>query len=238
MNTWYANSYSGVFEVACEFVARSSEPHVGASLHGSVTKVEKYEYRLSGLLRYFQKRGLSSDECEKFYLFGGECNYLLQLRSDYHLYPVRERGPGGWMTATSHIADCPANWSNADVEELLDAAKVQVEKTLDELNLRGRVIRKFRSVGLVPLPGHEITRESLDETVLRVKESLSRLNGGKGPKLPYCAFNGGSDFWLDAGNKRVGVQILQSYLGIAAVETLHIGTRRISARHLPVQHRL
>lgn len=32
--------------------------------------VEKYEYRLSGLLQFFQERGLSKEECERFYLFG------------------------------------------------------------------------------------------------------------------------------------------------------------------------
>jgi IMP and pyridine-specific 5'-nucleotidase len=32
--------------------------------------VEKYELRLSGLLQFFQERGLSKAECERFYLFG------------------------------------------------------------------------------------------------------------------------------------------------------------------------
>jgi IMP and pyridine-specific 5'-nucleotidase len=186
-------------------------------------QVEKYEYRLSGLLAYFRSKGLSSEECDRFFLFGGECNYLLQLKSDYRLHPVLEHGVGGWMSSTRHLSECPANWADHEVQELLDAAQSQIEVTLDELNLRGRLIRKFRSVGLVPLPGHEITRESLDETVLRVKESLSRLNGGKGPRLPYCAFNGGTDAWVDVGNKRVGVQVLQSYVGVAVAETLHIG---------------
>jgi IMP and pyridine-specific 5'-nucleotidase len=34
--------------------------------------VEKYEHRLSGLLQFFKNRGLSRDECERFYLFGGK----------------------------------------------------------------------------------------------------------------------------------------------------------------------
>lgn len=186
-------------------------------------QVEKYEYRLSGLLHYFKLRGLTEDECHRFYLFGGECNYLLQLGSDFRLHPVRERGPGGWMTSTAHLPECPANWSDVEVNELLDRAEAQVAKTLEELNLRGKVIRKRRSVGLVPNAGQEIPRESLDETVLRIHEDLQRLHDGRGPNLPYCAFNGGSDAWIDAGNKRVGVQVLQSYLGIPPVETLHIG---------------
>lgn len=41
--------------------------------------VEKYEFRLSGLLAYFKSKGLTAEECDRFYLFGGECNYLLKV---------------------------------------------------------------------------------------------------------------------------------------------------------------
>jgi IMP and pyridine-specific 5'-nucleotidase len=184
---------------------------------------EKYEYRLSGLLHYFKTRGLTEEECARFYLFGGECNYLLQLGSDYRLHPVKEFGPGGWCTSTRYLSETPGNWSETEIQELLDVSEKTVQTAVEELKLRGRVIRKRRSVGLIPNPGKEMTRESLDETVLRVHEELQKLNGGRGPKLPYCAFNGGSDAWVDVGNKRVGVQILQAYLGIPKAETLHIG---------------
>jgi IMP and pyridine-specific 5'-nucleotidase len=30
--------------------------------------VEKYEFRISGLLHYFQQRGLNEEECGRFYL--------------------------------------------------------------------------------------------------------------------------------------------------------------------------
>lgn len=40
---------------------------------------EKYEFRLSGLLSFFKEKGLSETDCERFYLFGGECNYLLRV---------------------------------------------------------------------------------------------------------------------------------------------------------------
>lgn len=42
---------------------------------------EKYELRLSGLLAYFKQKKLHASDCERFYLFGGECNYLLVVRS-------------------------------------------------------------------------------------------------------------------------------------------------------------
>ena len=41
--------------------------------------IEKYEFRLSGLLAYFRDKNLAPDDCTRFYLFGGECNYLLQV---------------------------------------------------------------------------------------------------------------------------------------------------------------
>jgi IMP and pyridine-specific 5'-nucleotidase len=37
--------------------------------------VEKYEYRLSGLLSYFRQRGLTKEESNRFYLFGGKSLY-------------------------------------------------------------------------------------------------------------------------------------------------------------------
>ena len=42
---------------------------------------EKYEFRLSGLLAYFKEKKLPLADCERFYLFGGECNYLLVVSS-------------------------------------------------------------------------------------------------------------------------------------------------------------
>ena len=39
----------------------------------------KYELRLSGLLAFFKEKGLPKEDCERFYLFGGECNYLLNV---------------------------------------------------------------------------------------------------------------------------------------------------------------
>lgn len=40
---------------------------------------EKYELRLSGLLAYFKQMKLPAKDCERFFLFGGECNYLLSV---------------------------------------------------------------------------------------------------------------------------------------------------------------
>ena len=186
--------------------------------------VEKYEFRLSGLLEYFKSKKLTQEECERFFLFGGECNYLLHLGNDFHLHHVNEIGRGGWMTATKHIPHAPANWNEDELNTLLDAAYDALQESVSEQNMKGRIIRKKRSVGLVPSSGtSSISREALDECVLRCQTKLSTLNAGVGSNLPFCAFNGGSDVWVDIGNKRVAVEVLSSYLGIDPHEILHIG---------------
>ncbi|KAJ8330454.1 IMP 5'-nucleotidase [Batrachochytrium dendrobatidis] len=41
--------------------------------------------------------------------------------------------------------------------------------------------------------------------------------------IPFCAFNGGSDVWVDIGNKLIGVGMLQDMLHCEGCETLHVG---------------
>ncbi|KAL9189591.1 hypothetical protein ACHAXT_009266 [Thalassiosira profunda] len=180
---------------------------------------EKYEVRLSGLLEYFKERGLEAEHLERFYIFGGECNYLLRLGNDYKLHAVREDGPGGWMISTKYFAESPGNWSEAEITSILDRAEACFNLSMKDQNMRARIIRKKRSVGLIPQVDEKIPREALDETVLRIQTELENAK----VNLPFCAFNGGRDAWVDVGNKRVGVQVLQSYLGIPPEETLHIG---------------
>ncbi|KAL3769433.1 hypothetical protein ACHAWU_008842 [Discostella pseudostelligera] len=179
----------------------------------------KYELRLSGLIAYFKERNLEKSDLERFYIFGGECNYLLRLGQDYRLHAVREDGPGGWMISTKYLVESPGNWCESEITKILDKAEACFRSSLIEQNMRATIIRKKRSVGLIPKVDEKIPREALDETVLRIQAELEESKVA----LPFCAFNGGRDAWVDIGNKRVGVQVLQSYLGIPAIETLHIG---------------
>ncbi|GMH83662.1 hypothetical protein TL16_g09675, partial [Triparma laevis f. inornata] len=181
--------------------------------------VEKYSFRLTGLIDYFREKGLNKEECGRFYMFGGECNYLMRLTTPQ---PVAEEGPGGWITSTKHIPSSPGNWSQASISSLLDVAYESFTESLSDMKITGRVIRKKRAVGLIPQSGKTIPREVLDECVLRVQSALYEKSVSYN-SLPYCAFNGGTDAWVDCGNKRVGVSILQSYLGFSAEECLHVG---------------
>jgi len=186
---------------------------------------EKYELRLSGLLAYFKQMKLPAKDCERFFLFGGECNYLLSLGHDYKLHPVKEKGAGGWLTSTKFIPESPANWDDTDVNSLLDKAEESMNESLRELKIRGRVIRKKRGIGLIPKQDEAIQREALDESVLRVQSHLRKHNSAS---LPHCAFNGGRDVWVDVGNKSIGIHILCAYLGLPAIKTLHIGDQFLS----------
>ena len=58
---------------------------------------------------------------------------------------------------------------------------------------------------------------NLDTLVKRRKMSASPAS------VPFCCFNGGSDVWLDIGNKNIGVQILCEYLKCQGQNTLHVG---------------
>ena len=139
---------------------------------------------------------------------------------------MKEFGPGGWKTATTFISDSPANWGEDAIQALLDISENAVHDSIQDLHIRGRVIHKKQSVGLIPNPNYDIPREALDETVLRVHGVLNEqlhAADSSSKKLPFCAFNGGRDVWIDVGNKRVGVNILASYLGINYRETRHVG---------------
>ena len=104
---------------------------------------------------------------------------------------------------------------------------------MSDLKLRARLIRKPRGIGIIPggpskvatePTGHgsvKMKSEALDEVVFRCQKSLR----DETPRiaLPWCAFNGGRDAWVDVGDKCVGVQAMQAYLKIPPSKSLHVG---------------
>ena len=64
----------------------------------------------------------------------------------------------------------------------------------------------------------------LDEAVLTVQLALT---DGKF-NIPWCAFNGGNDAFVDVGNKKVGVEGLMQFLKIPPASTLHVGDQFFS----------
>jgi IMP and pyridine-specific 5'-nucleotidase len=100
-------------------------------------------------------------------------------------------------------------------------------------------------VGIIPDPGHRFSREALEETVLVTQKILVACSFAKHPwqlltsmqeisavgrRLPFCAFNGGNDVFVDIGDKSWGVRACQSFFqGIDASKTLHVGDQFLSA---------
>ncbi len=208
----------------------------------------RYETRLSGLLKRFVTKGLSAEEVSRFYVCGGECNYLMQCS----LVPTSEAGGASSSSApaTAFAARLlpvpvekwqaealggprPFYWPAAEVTQILDVAEATLRTALVDLRLRAKILRKERAIGLYPggdalsaaVPnGHgskKLKREALDECVLRVAEALTMARPPI--TLPYCVFNGGRDAWIDVGNKSVGVRALQKFLALEPARCLHVG---------------
>ena len=178
---------------------------------------ERYERRLEGLLRVFDESRLPGEALRRFFVCGGECNYLLQLDRDDGDGGDGDGGAGAELR--SREATWDVSFDDGAAAALLDCAEASLRASVDDMRLAGaRVIRKNRAVGLVPRVSR---REQLDEAVLRVQEALR--NHATSPPVPFCAFNGGSDVWVDVGTKREGVQGFQRLLGIKPESCLHIG---------------
>jgi IMP and pyridine-specific 5'-nucleotidase len=100
-------------------------------------------------------------------------------------------------------------------------------------------------VGIIPDPGHRFCREALEETVLVTQKILVQVSvicntvqlltsiqeiSSVGRRLPFCAFNGGNDVFVDIGDKSWGVRACQGFFqGIDASKTLHVGDQFLSA---------
>lgn len=90
-------------------------------------------------------------------------------------------------------------------------------------------------VGLVP-DKTRLTRECLEEVVIATQRTTSHHPIAE--KIPFCCFNGGSDVWVDVGDKSLGVSVLQRYFQNSAVveddikiwggNTLHVGDQFMS----------
>ena len=130
-----------------------------------------------------------------------------------------------------------STWTQPTITSLLDLAESSLRECVTNLSLPAIILRKERAVGIIPsVPGYKFPRESLEETVLVVQKKLEMSEVGK--KLPFCAFNGGNDVFVDIGDKSWGVLVCQNYFGaglkgegesIRGERTLHVGDQFLSA---------
>ncbi|KAE8454502.1 hypothetical protein EG329_000125 [Mollisiaceae sp. DMI_Dod_QoI] len=106
-----------------------------------------------------------------------------------------------------------STWTQERITALLDLAEYSLKECIANLSLPAIVLRKERAVGIIPkVTGYKFPRESLEETVMVVQKKLEMSKVGK--ELPFCAFNGGNDVFVDIGDKSWGVLVCQNYFGV------------------------
>jgi len=128
-------------------------------------------------------------------VLGGECNYLLGCAAvpgeDGRLRYELQSREQQWLQCGVWKPDDGA------VQAMLDVAEASLQKTMREMQLRNKIIRKPRAIGIVPggktgklefAEGHGSTtmnREALDEVVLRLHADLNQhAKSARGPATP------------------------------------------------------
>ncbi|WEW59202.1 IMP 5'-nucleotidase [Emydomyces testavorans] len=198
------------------------DKRVGIVTAAGYTSAEKYYERLHGLLdMIYDAAVLTPIQKTNLIVLGGESNFMFQFDPDA---PDRL----SWVPRSEWLLDEMKGWTEEDIKELLDVAEVALRDCVSNLNLPASILRKERAVGIYPLPGHKMHREQLEETVLVAQQTVELSAVGR--RLPFCAFNGGNDVFVDIGDKSWGVLCCQSYFGgIDRSKTLHIGDQFLSA---------
>lgn len=193
---------------------------VGIVTAAGYSNAEKYYERLGGLVDGIKaSERLNDTQRENFLVMGGESNFLFRLNASAgQLEPINE---AAWKLPAMK------QWAQDDVEEVLNFAQSHLGILVEKLGLPAMVIRKERAVGLIAEKGHSLIREQLEEVVLRVDHNLRMFEPAQ--RIKWCAFNGGSDVWVDIGDKSLGVKVLQEMLmindglKITPANTLHVG---------------
>ncbi|KAK0753587.1 IMP-specific 5-nucleotidase [Schizothecium vesticola] len=203
---------------------------IGIVTAAGYTTAERYYSRLHGLLDAMANSAdLTPAQKQNLVIMGGEANYLFEFSpsAPHLLAPVpRER----WLTPEM------AAWNERDIEQLLDVAEAALRDCIKSLNLPAELMRKDRAVGIIPMPPDgRLPRESLEETVLVVQKILELSSAGRSRRVPFCAFNGGRDVFVDIGDKSWGVNVVQRWFAAApggvirGENTLHVGDQFLSA---------
>ncbi|KAL8835422.1 MAG: hypothetical protein Q9176_006923 [Flavoplaca citrina] len=199
--------------------------HIGIVTAAGYTDGAKYYERLHGLLDAVAN-AITEEEVEdpKIIILGGESNYLFEF--DVHAESFLK-----YIPRKTWMLDEMRSWQEEDIQSLLDVAEGALRECIDNMQLSAQIFRKDRAVGIIPVtgPGKEkFSREQLEETVLVTQQVLDLSIPGK--KVPFCAFNGGNDVFVDIGDKSWGVLSCQRYLGgIEGSKTLHVGDQFLSA---------
>lgn len=180
----------------------------------------KYYERLRALIDTISgTTKLTTQQKENFTVMGGESNYLFRYNNETQKLK--------WVEPNEWLLESMSHWKVEEIEQVLDLAEETLNQLKSHLKLPAEVIRKHRAVGLVPVSGQKLCREQLEEVVLFTKRKLEAFSPTE--TIKFCAFDGGSDVWVDIASKDLGVSSLQRYFGgIQPYETLHIGDQFVS----------
>ncbi|OBA20218.1 IMP-specific 5'-nucleotidase 1 [Metschnikowia bicuspidata var. bicuspidata NRRL YB-4993] len=196
---------------------------------------DMYQERLLGLIQALRDTNqLLLTQKNNFLVMGAESNYLFRFSSAH--------GNLRFIEGCEWYLPIMQSWNQDQILEIMDLSHDHLKhlrrKLRHEDENKTTIIRKERSLGIIPVNGYKIQREILEEMVLSILVELndilshnkSTANAEK--KVQVCAFNGGSDVWVDIGDKALGVEALQLYLyktcggthgKIAKSSSLHIG---------------
>ncbi|KAK5718409.1 IMP 5'-nucleotidase [Elasticomyces elasticus] len=194
---------------------------IGIVTAAGYTDPSGYYNRLWGLLDTMATSEDSAKLEHRLVVMGGESNFLFTYTSaaPHKLVPVPLKE---WQLPEM------STWTEENVEALLDVGEAALKDCVECLGLPVQVLRKERAVGIFPSKGIRLSREQLEETVLVVQRVLETSEAGK--RIPFCAFNGGNDVFVDVGDKSYGVMACQRYFGgIEGGKTLHVGDQFLSA---------
>ncbi|KAK4547521.1 hypothetical protein LTR36_000477 [Oleoguttula mirabilis] len=194
---------------------------IGIVTAAGYTEAEKYYERLHGLLDAVAASDSSHKLEHCLVVMGGESNFLFTYtpHSPCKLEPVPD--------ADWHLPEM-RDWTEENVTALLDVAEAALKDCIACMKLPVQVLRKKRAVGIFPSKGIRLSREQLEETVLVVQRIVEMSPAGK--RIPFCAFNGGNDIFVDIGDKSWGVMACQRYFGgIEGSRSLHVGDQFLSA---------
>ena len=108
------------------------------------------------------------------------------------------------------------NWNIGKINYIMDTLYKHLIYLRNNFNLEdSTTIKKERSVGIIPNSGCRILREQLEEMVLSCSRKLNTILTSSSnfadstealcvDDIKVCAFNGGSDVWVDIGDKALG----------------------------------
>lgn len=182
-------------------------------------KPERYAARFKGLLERLKATNAPKEVTDRFLVVGGECNFLFRVVPGvYDLYQVEATE---WQTK-----DMLA-WNMEDINKMLDVAENALKEACTRMKLDVQYLRKTHAIGCFPTKAEDrIAYEALEDVALAIQDKMNKKGVfPEGFKIPFCAFNGNRDVWVDVGDKRYGIQALLEYLGISPESTCHLGDR-------------